>query len=164
MKRKAITLGVMALGVLCVAVGAILLVQAQKEPFPSVISTSPTIEVLETQFKDRDQNRLEPSAQILLRNTSDKTIIAFTVESGNKTDVDTFSQIRIAEETGPVAGPKADFTIDIPIGNFRTESPLRLCAVVFGDGSSDGEKAAVEELKKLVEEGFRRKGRRVDPE
>lgn len=62
-----------------------------------------------------------------------------------------------------MAGPKSDFTIDIPAGNFITGTPLRLMAIVFNDGSSAGEDVAASKLKKIVEEALKIKGRRVEP-
>jgi len=166
MKKKIITLSVFGFGVLGVSIGTMVLGQTQKESFrmPSVISTSDQIQVLDTQFKDRERNRSEANAIILLKNNADKEIIAFTAESGNEKHADAFSRVSLSDETGPLAKPNAEFAIEVPIGNFKTGMPLRINAVIYSDGSSVGEPEAVKELKKLVEQTLKNKGRRVDPE
>lgn len=164
MKKKVIALGVVTFGVLCIAVGTMVLVRAQKEPFrlPTVISTAPPIQVLDAKLKEGDQSGLELVVQIYLRNKSDKSVVAFTVESGNNKDADAYGRVDISDETGPIAGPKAEFAIDVPIGNFKTGMPLRISAIVFDDGSYAGEEVAVGKLKKAVERTLKNKGRRIE--
>ena len=163
MKKRIITLSGIAFGVLCVAFGAILLVWAQKEPvqIPRVTSNTESVEVLQTRLETR--NHSERNAKIYLRNNSDKVIIAFTAESGNEKDSESFSQVRFADGTGPVARPKEQFNIDVPVGNFVGAMSIRINAIVFDDGSASGEPAAVGKLTKIVEQAIKDKGRRVNP-
>lgn len=165
MKKRVIALGAMTFGVLGLAIGTMVFVRAQKEPFrmPAVISRVAPIQVLETRFKDRDEGGSEPSAKIYLKNNSDKTIIGFTVESGDEKEADGYGEVRISDESGPVAEPRSDFAIDIPIGNFKTSGPLRINAVAYDDGSFAGEVEAVSALNKRVQSAFASKGRRVEP-
>ena len=165
MKKSLVLRCALVLGVICVGIASLDPICAQKtQPeLLQVISTSLPVEVLGTSFSDRDQIRSERTAKIFLRNNSDKTIIAYTVESGNEKDADRYSVVSISDETGPVAGPRADFTIEVLIGNFITGMPLRVNAIVFSDRSSAGETEAVRNLKKLVDKAFESKGRRVDP-
>lgn len=166
MTKRILIWGIVAAGFSSLGIGSLVFVGAQKRVFemPHVISTSAPVQVLGAKLIDQVQNGSEPSAKIFLKNNSDKKIIAFTVESGNEKDTDGYSLVNISDEAGPIAWQRAEFSIEVPIGNFLSEGPLRINAIVFDDGSSAGEPVPVQQLKKLVDKVFESKGRRVDPE
>ena len=104
---------------------------------PFIVSSVPSIEIVtspvfEPEFADR-------IVKLRALNRSDKSIAAFSVECGNDRDTDGFSTIN---GSYPIAGANEEFTIVIPIGNFSTAMPIRLSAIVFDDGSAEGEKDA----------------------
>jgi hypothetical protein len=78
-------------------------------------------------------------AKFLLKNNSDKAIVAYTVESGNDTDSDASGAF---DARNKIAKAGEEFTITVGLGNFSTGMPLRLSAVVFADGTAEGEAEA----------------------
>lgn len=79
------------------------------------------------------------TAKFLLKNNSDKAIVAYTVESGNDRDA---SGTSVTNKTDQIAKAGEEFTITVELGNFSTGMPLRLSAVVFADGTAEGEAEA----------------------
>jgi hypothetical protein len=79
------------------------------------------------------------TAKFLLKNNSDNAIVAYTVESGNDRDSDACGAFNARNQ---IAKAGEEFTITVGLSNFRTGMPLRLSAVVFADGTAEGEAEA----------------------
>jgi hypothetical protein len=75
----------------------------------------------------------------LLKNNSDKSIVVYTVESGNDRDSDAQGVFNARNQ---IAKGGEEFTITAGLRNFSTGMPLRLSAVVFADGTAEGEAEA----------------------
>ena len=121
-------------------------VQSKAIRIPSMVSSIPSIPVIGTIL---DLNGPAPTAKLRLKNNSGKAIMAYTLESGNEKDVDGSSAVNL---NNALAGADEEFVVDIHLGNFSTGEPIRFCAVVFADGSAEGEEATKTQLKKSVEE------------
>ncbi len=96
-----------------------------------------------------DLNSEPKTAAIRLKNNSKSPIVAYSFESGNFIDSDGSSRVG-----GPTAivGANEEFLAPIDFRSFSTGMPIRLSAVVFADGSAEGEDYAKADLLRAVEE------------
>lgn len=107
-----------------------------------------------------DLNSRPKTATLRLKNNGESPIVAYTFESGNFMDSDGTSRIDGSNGASAIAWPNDEFIVPINFNNFSTGMPIRLSAVVFADGSAEGEIDAKAELLSLVEGNTKAKSSR----
>jgi hypothetical protein len=89
-----------------------------------------------------DQGKPDARAVLEFKNNSDKAVTAFTV---------TFESISVGKDGGidydapvTVIEPHGTTTLEIPVSNLDTDNPLIVAAVVYADGTEDGQDVVLE--------------------
>jgi hypothetical protein len=113
---------------------------------PSFVSSVPSVTIVDISI---DAGSPDLIAKVRYKNGSAKPIMAFLVESSNDIDGDGHGQIQAQQ---PIAGSFEEFTVDLPLNQFSTGMPLRLSAVVFADGSAEGEVDGAASIKRSYED------------
>lgn len=108
---------------------------------PTIVSTVSSIPVKGVVF---DFSGSPSIVKLRLINNSGKAVIAYALDSGNEKDV---LGSGVVNRTVPIAGTNEEFVVDIHLDSVITGEPVRFCAVVFEDGSAEGEEEAAKHLK-----------------
>jgi len=92
-----------------------------------------------------DQGKPDARAVLEFKNNSDKAVMAFTV---------TFESLSVGKDGGidydtPIIEPHGTTTLEIPVSNLDTDNPLIVAAVVYADGTEDGQDVVLEMMHDL---------------
>jgi hypothetical protein len=146
---------------LCLTLLAVLLLigmagaKKKQEPVnpPQVISKVKTLEVKSVSIIRAG----EPSAQVAVEiyNNSDKPIISVMMQTGRQgntagVSTDGFSSTSGSPEV--VLQPYGTITMRMPVSYMRSEKVIRVAAVMYADGTTEGEPSAKE-----TTEGFKQR-------
>lgn len=115
---------------------------------PRVISTVDWVKIVSLETVEVING--SPELRVHFRNNSDKAIIGFWIESTDGRDKDASSSLACRNGAKPLFGPNTEFTINVGLANFKTNSPIRFSAVVFADGSISGDESGVSELRQSI--------------
>lgn len=107
---------------------------------PQIIRKVKDLEIVTASIKD--QGKPNASAVFKIENNSDKAVTAFTL---------TFGSASVSQEGGmdadepeAVIKPHGTTTLEIPLSNFMKDEPLIIAAVLYADGTEDGQEAVLE--------------------
>ncbi len=126
---------------------------------PKVISRVKDLEVISTAIKRQS----EPSAAvaIVIRNNSDKPIIAIAIESGDEKDAAGISTDGFKNGDEPpsvILPPHGTITMEMALGSLLPGKPLKVAGVMYADETEDGE-----ELTRKTLRGHRDKAKAKGP-
>lgn len=87
---------------------------------------------------------------ITIRNNTDRTVVAVTVESGDEKDTSGVGVNGFGQGDTPPATiiePYGAFTIEMPATNLLPGKPLKISGVMYGEETADGEGRAKERIR-----------------
>lgn len=164
MKNRLIAICAIGISVIAVSFVALNVLQGQKkEPervtkMPEIVSKIDTLEILTA--RTENEGKAEASAVLELRNNSNKSIIAVTIESGDEKNSAGITESNILDGDGPpveLVKPFDTYTLRMSFGSMLPGLPVRISGVLYADGSADGEKATVEMMQRHIEQRKMRK-------
>jgi hypothetical protein len=114
---------------------------------PLIISQVKDIEVVKATLEDKGTDH--PFAVLVIKNKSDKPVIAVSVEIGEPEEADGVTVNGFKEGDEPpsvIMEPNASVRALLSLNNAKPGEPIRVSAVVYADGSEEGEKTALETI------------------
>lgn len=120
----------------------------QTAQLPKIISKVKDVEVVNITLDERDA--ATPTLVIEIRNNSVKPIVAISVESGDENDssgVGTDSFTGGDELPSIILPPQGTITMRMPVASLLPGKPLKVSAVMYADGTDDGEDRAKETIR-----------------
>lgn len=126
--------------------------QQDSDRTPKVISKVKALEVLSVTVKGEG----EPDAvlAVVIRNNSDQTVVAVTLESGDHKDS---SGIAVNgfhgsdEPPFPIIVPHGIKTIELLVSNLLPRKPIKVSGAIYADGTEEGEETTLVSMRKLRE-------------
>lgn len=117
------------------------------DSLPPVISQVKEVEVISATIEKQGQP--EAVAAILVRNNSDKAVMAVALESGDKNN---FSGLNLygyqdSETPTTIIKPKSSMTIHWALKEILPDAPLRIAGAVYADGTEDGEATTLQTIR-----------------
>lgn len=158
MKTRPYIAGLVVLSIVVLVVVAVISLRTdvkgqRKAPeLPPLISKVASLEIVTSRMEDEGR---AGTVVLELRNNSDKSIIAMDFEAGNKRDSSgvVISGIYDGDVKPMVlAKPGETFVETIALTNFLQGFPLNVSAVMYEDGTTEGEKASVNRLQRSAKE------------
>jgi hypothetical protein len=122
------------------------------ETMPLIIYQVKGIEVVKATLEGK--GTVNPFAVLELKNKSDKPIIAVSVEIGEPEEAGGITTSGFKEGDEPpsvIMEPNSSITVELSLQNAKPGEPIRVSAVVYADGSEEGEKIALETVHSLRE-------------
>jgi hypothetical protein len=119
---------------------------AQGEQLPEVISKVKSLEVIGVIV--RREGEATAALAIEIRNTSDKSVIAFSVESGddkNASGININGDISDDQPTA-VIEPHGIRTVELPVGDIHPGKPVKVGGAIYADGTEDGDEATLRSM------------------
>jgi hypothetical protein len=115
------------------------------DTMPLIISQVKGLEVIKATLKNK--GKADVAAVLEIKNKTDKPVIAVSVEIGDPEEAGGITVNGYKEGDEPpsvVIEPRGSITVRLSLNNAKPGDPIRVSAVVFADGSEDGEKIALE--------------------
>ncbi len=131
---------------------------------PPVVSKVPALEVIHSETELRNGGMPNATATIRIKNNSDRPILAVTLESGDDRDASGTNLNGFHDGDVPpseVAKPHETFEMDFPMSSVRPGRPIRVAAVIYADGTEEGDTGALQSMRKQRE--YRRNNRKEGP-
>jgi hypothetical protein len=118
-----------------------------------IVNNTRSLEVLNTVILYPRDPR-STLVEIEVRNISDKPIIAIRLESGNEKSASSLTAEGFNEGDVPptiILRPGESMKIDFSFSSIHPGLPIRIGAVMFADGTGDGESGLLEQMHKSKE-------------
>lgn len=115
---------------------------------PKIISKVKDLEVVSMTLDNKDETH--PMLVIEIRNNSVKPIVAISVESGDEKDSSGIGTDGFKDGDEPasiILQPSGTITMRMSVGALLPGRPLKVSAVMYADGTDDGEERAKETLR-----------------
>lgn len=111
---------------------------------PQIVSKISNLRIVNA--KVESEGKSEARAILEIENTSDKSIVAIAIESGDDKDASGTNLNGFNEGDKPptiVVKPSEIFKMEMPLANLRPGFPIRVSGVMYADGTEEGEKATL---------------------
>lgn len=121
--------------------------QTQTVKVPKVISKVKNLEVVGVSLLREGED--SAALAIEIHNTSEKPVVAVSVESGNDKDaagVDINGDID-DDQPKTIIEPYGTKTVELPVSDLLPGKPVKVAAAVFADGTEDGEAVALSSMR-----------------
>lgn len=117
----------------------------QKEvKLPKVVSKAKSIEVVNVKIEG------EHSLVVTVRNNTDNSVVAITLETGNANDGDGVTAAGYKENDEPdsiIIKPHETYDMDMPLSYLRPDGLVKVSGVIFTDETAEGEKGTIEMMR-----------------
>lgn len=137
-----------------IAIGAIgvAAIKRQQSPTqtPKVISKVKNLEVLNVTVKGEGEPN--PALAVVIRNNSDQTVVAVSLESGDDKDSSGICANGFHggdEPPFPIIEPHGTKTLELLISNLLPGKPIKVSGAIYADGSEAGEETTLEYMREL---------------
>jgi hypothetical protein len=120
----------------------------QTAQLPKIISKVKDLEVISITLDERDA--ATPTLVIEIRNNSVKPIVAISVESGDEKDSSGIGTDGFIDGDKPpyiILPPQGTITMRMPVASLLPGKPVKVSAVMYADGTDDGEDRAKETIR-----------------
>lgn len=153
---------ILGLGIACLTISSVLALakvargpaqkKANNPDLPQVISKVKGIEVVNVAVERQSES--DATVVVELRNNSEKPVIAIAIEAGDDKDASGVSASGFKAGDEPpavVIKPHETYTMRMPLSYVRQGSPIKVGAVMYADGTDEGEAPALGTLRRQRE-------------